>query len=65
MAGILREMQVADLLAIALLVCGSCTLALGCASLAQARDLHAIYWLAIGVTAVRSAARLTRPGATK
>jgi hypothetical protein len=65
MAGILRGMQVADILAIGLLICGSCTLALGCASLAQARDLYAIYWLVIGVTALRSAVRLSRPGAMK
>jgi hypothetical protein len=65
MAGILKGMQVADALAIALLAFGAGALALGCVSLSQARDVRAIYGFAVGVTALRSAVRLSRPGTTR
>jgi hypothetical protein len=38
---------------------------LGEAALAHAEDLHALYWLAVGVASLRGAVQAGRPGARK
>jgi hypothetical protein len=65
MLGILKGMQLVDAIALVLLASGACALALGCASLAQARDLLAMYWLALGVCSLRTAARISRRSAAR
>ncbi len=56
-------MQLVDLLAIALLAAAGVTFASGEAALARADDLHAVYWLAVGVVSLRAAVQVARPGA--
>jgi hypothetical protein len=56
-------MQLADYLAIALLIAAAAAFLLGESALARAEDLHALYWLAVGVTSVRASVLVARPGA--
>jgi hypothetical protein len=55
-------MQVVDLFAVALLMAAGAAFALGEMALAGAEDLHAIYWLAVGVASLRAAVQVVRPG---
>jgi hypothetical protein len=56
-------MQLVDLLAIALLVAAAVAFVFGEGALARAEDLQALYWLVVGVVALRSAVQVSRPGA--
>jgi hypothetical protein len=56
-------MQLVDVLAIALVVAAGAAFILGASALARSEDLHAIYWLAVGVVSLRSAIQVARPGA--
>jgi len=55
--------QLPDALAISLVVGASCAFILGELALADAEDLRAIYWLAVGTACVRAAVHMGRPGA--
>jgi len=56
-------MQLVDVLAIVLLVAAVAAFWLGDVALTRAEDLKALYWLVIGVVAVRAATQVARPGA--
>lgn len=56
-------MQLADFLAIGLVIAAAVAFLLGESALTRAEDLHALYWLAVGVTSVRAAVLVARPGA--
>jgi hypothetical protein len=56
-------MQVVDVLAIALVVAAGVAFVMGDLALAHTEDLHAIYWLAVGVVSLRAAVQVARPGA--
>jgi hypothetical protein len=51
-----------DVLAVALLVAAAAAFVLGEAALARAADLHAIYWLVVGIASLRAAVQVARPG---
>lgn len=55
--------QLPGALAISFVVGGAVAFALGATALAEAEDLRAIYWLAVGAICVRASAQLARPGA--
>lgn len=57
-------MQVLDVFAGALVVGASAALAVGASSLARASDVEAVYWLVVGVVALRAGVGLARPGAS-
>jgi hypothetical protein len=56
-------MQIADGLAIALVVVGAVALGLGGRGFAASDDLHALYWSVVGLVALRAASSLGRSGA--
>jgi hypothetical protein len=56
-------MQVADILAIVLVIVAAVAFWMGNSALAHSDDLKAIYWLVVGFIAVRAAVRVARPGA--
>ena len=56
-------MQLADALAVVLLVAAGVSFWLGSAALARAEDLKALYWLLVGAVTVRAAVQVVRPGA--
>ncbi|MBV9950146.1 MAG: hypothetical protein JOZ69_25120 [Myxococcales bacterium] len=56
-------MQLVDLLAIVLVVFGGAAFILGELALSRAEDLQALYWLAVGMIAVRAGVQVARPGA--
>jgi hypothetical protein len=56
-------MQPVDVLAIALVLGAAVAFVLGEAALAGAEDLHALYWLCVGVVSLRAAVQIARPGA--
>ena len=56
-------MQLGDALAVALLTGAAVAFGLGNVALARAEDLKALYWLLIGVFALRAAVQLGRSGA--
>lgn len=55
-------MQVADGLAMALVIAGAAALAAGVYACAEASDLHAVYWAFVGVAALRAASSLCVQG---
>ena len=55
-------MTLVDVLALALVVGSGGAFVAGEAALARAEDLHAIYWLAVGVVSLRAAVQIARPG---
>lgn len=56
-------MQLLDVMA-ALLVLGACaSFALGSLALARSSDIEAVYFLVVGVVALRSGVKLVHPGA--
>jgi len=55
--------QLPDALAISLVVGAAVSFALGAMALAEAEDLRALYWLAVGALCVRATVQLGRPGA--
>lgn len=56
-------MQMLDVLAAALVVGAAAAFTLGAMALARASDVEAIYYLVIGVVALRAGVQLVRPGA--
>jgi hypothetical protein len=56
-------MQLVDVLAIALVLAAAVAFVLGEAALSGAEDLHALYWLCVGVVSLRAAVHVARPGA--
>jgi len=56
-------MQLADVIAALLLVASATAFVLGNAALARADDLKALYWLLVGIVAVRAAVHVAQPGA--
>jgi hypothetical protein len=56
-------MQIGDILAIVLLAGAAVAFGMGSVALARADDLRAVYWLLIGVFALRGAVQVGRPGA--
>jgi hypothetical protein len=50
-----------DGIALSMLVAASIAFGVGAASLARADDLKALYWLVVGVVAVRAAVQIARP----
>jgi hypothetical protein len=55
-------MHLVDVLAVTLLVAAGAAFVLGESALARAEDLHALYWLAVGVASLRAATQVARPG---
>lgn len=55
-------MHVGDALAVALLVAAAAAFWFGNGALARAEDLKALYWLVIGIVALRGAVQVARPG---
>lgn len=51
-----------DVLSIALLLAAACAFAVGVHALGQARDLAALYWLAVGGLVLKAATDILRPG---
>jgi hypothetical protein len=56
-------MHLVDVLAVALLVAAGTAFILGEEALARSEDLHAVYWLAVGLVSIRAAIQVARPGA--
>jgi hypothetical protein len=54
-------MQVLDGLALSLLLAAGVAFGVGGWSLARAEDVRAMYWLIVGVVAVRGAVQIARP----
>jgi hypothetical protein len=54
-------MQLVDLLAIVLLAAACAAFFLGVAALARSDDLVALYWLVVGVVAIRASTQIARP----
>lgn len=53
---------ISDVLAVLLLVGAAAAFAMGGSALARADDLRALYWLAVGIVAVRASVHMARPG---
>ncbi len=56
-------MQLLDLLAAALVLGAAAAFTFGALALARANDVEAIYFLVVGVVALRAGVQLVRPGA--
>jgi hypothetical protein len=56
-------MQLVDGLAIALVAAAATAFILGDAALARAEDLKALYWILVGIVAVRAAVQVAKPRA--
>jgi len=56
-------MQLVDVLAGALVVAAGAAFFSGEAALARTDDLHALYWLVVGVVCLRAGVQVARPGA--
>ena len=56
-------MQWSDALAIVLAVGAGAAFLFGEQALARVEDVHALYWLAVGVVSLRAAVQIARPGA--
>ncbi len=54
-------MQVLDGVALGLVVAAGVAFAMGSAALARTEDLRALYWLVVGIVALRSAVQIARP----
>ena len=55
-------MQMADVLAAALVIVAAVAFWMGNVALAHTEDLRAVYWLLVGFIALRGAVRVARPG---
>jgi hypothetical protein len=55
-------MQLLDVVALVLLVLAVVAFVVGNAALARAEDIHALYWLIVGVVSLRAGVQLARPG---
>jgi hypothetical protein len=56
-------MQLVDWVAIVLLLGAGVAFGMGEAALTRTEDLHALYWLGVGVVSLRAAVEVVRPGA--
>jgi len=56
-------MQLLDVLAAALILGAAAAFTFGAMALARASDVEAIYYLVIGIVALRAGVQLVRPGA--
>jgi hypothetical protein len=56
-------MQLLDVVAVLLIVVAGVAFGVGNAALARAEDIHALYWLIVGVVSLRAGVQLARPGA--
>lgn len=56
-------MQVLDVLAAVLVIGAAAAFTFGAMALARASDVEAIYYLVIGIVALRAGVQLVRPGA--
>lgn len=56
-------MHLVDWLALLLLLASGAAFVVGEMALAHAEDLHALYWLAVGVASLRAAVQIARPRA--
>ncbi len=56
-------MHAFDVVAGLLVVLAVVAFAVGSSALARAEDIHALYWLVVGVVSMRAAVQLARPGA--
>ncbi len=56
-------MQAFDVVAALLVVIAVAAFAIGNSALARAEDIHALYWLVVGVVSMRAAVQLAKPGA--
>jgi hypothetical protein len=54
-------MQLLDGIALAMLAAAGLAFGAGASSLARADDLKALYWIIVGVVAVRAAVQVARP----
>ena len=54
-------MQFADFLALGLVLLAAVSFYMGESALSGAEDLHALYWLVVGVVALRAAVQVARP----
>lgn len=57
-------MQVLDVLAAALVVGAAAAFTFGALALARSSDVEALYFLVVGVVALRAGVQLVRPGAS-
>lgn len=57
-------MQLLDVLAAALVAGAAAAFALGAMALSHANDIEAIYFLVVGVVALRAGIQIVRPGAS-
>jgi hypothetical protein len=53
--------QLLDGIALAMVVAAALAFGVGASSLARAEDLKALYWLVVGIIAVRGAVQIARP----
>lgn len=56
-------MQLVDVLAAALVAGAAAAFAFGAMALARSNDIEAIYFLVVGVVALRAGVQIVRPGA--
>jgi hypothetical protein len=56
-------MKALDIVAAVLVLIAAAAFGVGNAALARAEDVHALYWLVVGVAALRAGVQLARPGA--
>jgi hypothetical protein len=63
-SGIVPSVQILDGIALAMVVAAGLAFAVGASSLARAEDLKALYWLVVGIVAVRGAVQIARPRGT-
>jgi hypothetical protein len=54
-------MQFADFLALGLVLLAAVSFYMGESALSGAEDLHAIYWLVVGIVSLRAAVQVARP----
>lgn len=54
-------MQFADFLALGLVILAAVSFYMGESALTGAEDLHALYWLVVGIVALRAAVQVARP----
>jgi hypothetical protein len=55
-------MQLLDVLALLLLVGSAAAFLVGALALSRAEDVHAFYWLVVGVVSLRASVQIARPG---
>jgi hypothetical protein len=54
-------MHLLDGIALSMLIAAGIAFGVGASSLARAEDLKALYWLVVGIVAVRGAVQIARP----